>query len=236
MSLQHLSSISIDGNLCAGKSWFCAKLRAVKNASIKIKVIDEPLNAFQRIILEDGSQWNPLREYYMSPRQNAMAFQLWVLHCLDNSYHKVVEDLQTNPVDMLVFDRCLDSTKVFLDVLKARRYVTDMEYHITKKEIEKVHKKYFGDQPFSCDRICFIDTPIAECISRLPIRGRLAETSFDGNMENYQYFLEHFYAEHLWFFGLLQGPASVLKLDLSDDSLDPINKIFEFANELLGRN
>ena len=155
-----------------------------------------------------------------------------MLRCIDDSYKKLLEEIIQNPPQLLVFDRCLDSNKVFLEVLRARRYIGDLEYYVIKNQIDQLHSKYFGEQIFACDKICFIDTPISDCVQRLERRGRAAELLFKEDIDSYQTFLLHFYREHLLLFEALRGEGSVLKLDTREDLDLCLERFFIFADHV----
>jgi deoxyadenosine/deoxycytidine kinase len=196
-------------------------------------VVFEPVQMFQSMLLPDGSERNPMMEFYQRPRQNAMAFQLWVHHCLDYTYGIIAQQVENTDVNLLVFDRCMESTFVFVETLKSRKYLTDLEYTMLIRDLKMVYEKYFNKNMYSCDGIVYLDIPIKDCANRLKRRARPAEMVFPENFENYQHFLSHFYEAHLAAFNLINGSGKVLRLDGSESHDTAIERFFNFAEKIV---
>ena len=98
MSLQEFQSICIDGNVSSGKSTFCSKLKD-SNSPFTFMIVEEPIQQFQKIQTSGGLDINPLCEYYKAPWDEAMAFQLHVVNCLDKVYSDLVTDFSATGHD-----------------------------------------------------------------------------------------------------------------------------------------
>ena len=218
MSLQDIPSISVTGNLSSGVTTFCKRLEEVVNPPINFMIIGEPIELIEKFVSKNDRD-NILSDYFDdADSQIAIKFQLWTLECIDNVYQHIAQDLEKNPVDLLVFDRGLDSIWLFIDMMKSKGYLSNIDYINILEKIKKIHEKYFGEQTFSSDRVCFIDTPVIDCVQRIKIiNPEINEQSFLNDLES----LDHFYNDYLWFFKSVKPSDVILRLDLSLDNPDP---------------
>lgn len=144
--------ISIDGNIGASKSTVLARL-ADEYGDRDIEYFPEPLD-----------EWGKLLElFYDDPKTYALALSLQVLVGLNasstTSKHAIVE---RSPLS------CRD---VFTQMLVDEGTMTADQF--------EVFNGYYDAMAWVPDMILFIDTPAAECMSRIESRARLCECEID---------------------------------------------------------
>lgn len=165
--------VAIEGNIGAGKSTLVRRLQEKLQGSVSYHVVEEPVHFFTSAIL-GGKEYNPLAEYYKEPFLNAFPFQLWVNNC----YSKQLCNLsaQTSDDDVIIVERSIHSTNIFLDTNREQGYFSEFSYQYLLNELNKNIVAYFGEKnQFGPDKVFYLDTPFSICLGRIQQRNREGE-------------------------------------------------------------
>jgi len=175
MSFSKFKLSSIEGLVAAGKS---STIIALKDKLEKLNIdnillVPEPVDLFKQSF--DGSNRNPLKDFYDNFPFDTFTFQVHVLNC----YDKLLSSLLTttsSKINHICFERSLDSTRVFTQA--NRQYLTEKELQtICEKHLE-IHNKYFGDRIYAINNfVLYLNTDVDLAFERCVKRNRPEEKS-----------------------------------------------------------
>jgi deoxyadenosine/deoxycytidine kinase len=231
MAFSHIPCLSLDGILSVGKSHLCDSILQYKIPNIKFAVVNEPVDLFTKMHLENGKYFDILKAFYKHPFKYAFTLQLHIIKCIEITYNSLLKNIKKNPVDLIIFDRSLDSVCVFIDLLYNRGYLNKAEKTILENEKNEVHLKFFGLRVYCTNAICFLTTPMDICNKRFIERGRASEMCFTDKFDQYQTELSRSYSKFLLQYEAIMGRELILKLDYSEKSA--INEFINFASRIV---
>lgn len=196
--------VSVNGLIGAGKSTMIDFLvKDLRARGYKVALVAEPVNKWQKIGI--------LEEFYTDPRRWSYTFQTFAF------VHRIQENIKTfkeNPdADIFIMERDPSTDKIFMQNLYQNKNVTDMEwnaYHEWCNLFEQL-------MPYLPEYIWYIRPSVEQCMERVKIRARGAET---GITEKYQ---QDLLREHDLLFqnGFVKlGPtkqAKVITLETNED-------------------
>ena len=215
--------ISVEGLLGSGKNSLCSNILREAIPEINYLVVEEPIQAYQKMPTCYESSLNPLEEFYAAPKRNGLALELWIVKCLEKCYQGLKKYLNEKNVDIIIFERCIDSTSVFVNAMKKMNYISTTEEQLILNEISAIQSKYFDSSAFASDGMIFLDIPLNKCNDVVKSRGRSAELIFS-DLESYQAQLQASYVSHLSMYELFMGKEKILHL------LDPCDEETEIEH------
>lgn len=112
--------IVVDGPIGAGKSTFCRRLADhARDCGLRVAVIEEVVG-----LVKFSAYGITLDEYYRDPHANAYRFQLAVTHALADQLFEYRFTDKYKDCDLVIFDRWLPSTSVFVLFQAQERHIT----------------------------------------------------------------------------------------------------------------
>jgi deoxyadenosine/deoxycytidine kinase len=153
--------IQVDGTIGAGKTYYIQHvlLPVLLSAGFRVLVINEPVDLWTEIL--------PL--LYQDPTRNAYLFET---KAFVDRIRTINAALARTDVDIFVCERGILSQAIFVDILKARGNLSDVEFKTyldwssTWTELVKEHPTH----------IIYIQTELDVCMTRIRRRNRLGES------------------------------------------------------------
>lgn len=165
-------TISIEGNIGAGKTTFINKVENLINThefDKKICVLREPVDIWTNVKNPQTGE-TILQSFYRDPKTYAFPFQLLVFNTRLMEYKRILKE---NPdCDILFCERSLEcDSKIFAKMLYDDGLIDDMCYEIYK------HLYETSKHEFPIDKVIFLLISHEECSERIKERGREGEES-----------------------------------------------------------
>jgi len=158
--------VSVEGNIAAGKSTFCNKLKEYfESKNLPVEVAPEPIEEWVAWRTASGPV-NLLQKQYEDPVNNAVHFQLAALVSKCEQLNSFSE------TKSLITERSLESQrKVFIPLLKNSGYINDLDISILDRLFEQICKS----EAVKPDLYVYLKTSPAVAMSRAEKRGRPEE-------------------------------------------------------------
>ncbi len=163
-----IRSVSIEGNIGAGKSTFLNLLGEVSRSGIVL--IDEPLSDWRSPLFRDGTK-SLFKLYCDNPKDLAFTFQVRAFTSRQESFNKAIAGLYVPSV--LVSERSMLTDYLFAEVNRDIGNITEEQWHTYKGFFELVARKLVD----TLDVIIYLDVSAEVCHKRLLQRGRPEEAT-----------------------------------------------------------
>lgn len=186
-------TIHVEGLIGCGKSTTIKRFNVL--GTLHSITFEEPLKEFQHFQAISGKVFNPLQEFYIDPKGQALVCQLHIL----KAYEEKLKIAKSISGKTKIWDRGPDSCFIFTRTLYKLGLITTLGYEFWLKEFTRVKNTYASENP---ELIFFIDTPIEICIQRQKQRGRSMETQTGIEMTTYLNTLRETYLEYFNDFNL----------------------------------
>lgn len=216
----------IEGLVGAGKTWVLEHFDETNN-------VGEQKDEFQIVKLpEDVARFNSYKEFaplsltQENPKLNAVASQLHIIQCVNDSIHNLVTSLRRETLPpatkriILLTDRSLYAPLVFSNLIYAEghisrftlRFLEDIAEHTADRTCKDLNLKVIG--------LFFLDTKIRECLKNIQLRRRYYEitrpTSFGFTLKHL-YKMRLHYSNHLLWWKQAKGLTNIFKSPSSSD-------------------
>ena len=179
--------VSLEGLIGCGKSTFLKSLGDIlqERHMNNINIIHEPVEEFQRY-----KEHDPLKLLYDNPNKNAFFSQQHIISCVKDSFHS---QLFTSEKPIFLSERSLDSTALFTNVLYKRNC---LQLHEKQKLLDITQNaiEFCRGEPYTIDKIIYIDASPELCLERIKARGRTGEENIS---LDYLYDLQEEYNEYI---------------------------------------
>ena len=159
MDLDQVIIISIEGLIGAGKSTLVSFLKDIKLEDTFF--VNEPVEEFQTFY-----HFNPLETQKLNP----FATQLHIIRCLKKQYNNLIE--KSNGARVIITDRCLNSSIVFIDTLYRTGCINDFEKKLLETIVQETKDEIKLVEP---DAIFFLTASPEVCHQRALFRNRVSE-------------------------------------------------------------
>lgn len=165
-------TISIEGNIGAGKTTFINKIENLVNTNKfdkKICVLREPVDIWTNVKNPKTGE-TILQSFYRDSKTYAFPFQTLVFNTRLMEYKRILKE---NPdCDILFCERSLESdSNIFAKMLYNDGLIDDMSYEIYK------HLYETSKHEFPIDKVVLLDIDHYECQKRIKQRAREGEES-----------------------------------------------------------
>lgn len=165
-----METIAIEGNIGSGKTTLLKKTKEkmFRLGMHHVRVIAEPMEAYTNY-----KGCNPLQLMYENPQKNMFFTQLHIIDSLRNALYDMVR-FGRPPV--LVTERNLHSTKVFINIGKDEKFLESFEEEKLLEHVDKsIQESPHG--PHIVNKLFYIQAPPDICFERIKHRGRIGEES-----------------------------------------------------------
>ena len=195
-----LYTLSIDGLIGAGKSTLIQHLISMSSLKHKVNfyVIKEPINIWTNLNFQNSKlpKIDFLKLFYESQSKYAALFQIFVLATRYKVYQSCVNHIRTtesntnsNKINILIFDRSLESTMLFTNILHEENKINNIELKI----IKLLYDEYIKYIPQMNIKI-FLNVKPNQALTQISKRARNGEHNI--TLE----YLNKLYKEHQTFF------------------------------------
>lgn len=156
---------SIDGIIGAGKTYLLCLLKSdyrFTGDPEGVEFIKEPLEKFKKY-----KCFNPLKEFYTNPKENAAICQLYFLDAMSETYTERLSSRR----DCYLTERNMYSTAVFTSTLFQEGMITDFQYeYILDKVQDRIKQVLPQDCSLGCNRLVYLNTDVDTCLKRIQYR------------------------------------------------------------------
>ena len=176
---------SIDGIIGAGKAYLLGMLKYDNRFTGDLEgvgFIEEPVEKFQTY-----KSFNPLKEFYTNPKENAATCQLYFLDVMNETYTKHLSSQK----HCYLTERNMYSTAVFTSTLFCEGMITDFQYeYILDKDQERIKQVLPPDCSLGCNRLIYLNTDTDTCLKRIQYRVE------ESHMEEMRHYLKSLQSEY----------------------------------------
>jgi deoxyadenosine/deoxycytidine kinase len=169
-----ITIVALEGLIGAGKTTVFQALKkrfaAAPWKDYEVAFLDECVDVLNECRI-DGVTYHPLQAFYDDPKREATAMQIFIVEYLQRKLVDKLAELQpTEKPILIISDRSVESTLVFLETMRDSGYISDFSTHVVKSVIASIRESI----PATTG-VYYVNTPVTQCQERIKMRNRDGE-------------------------------------------------------------
>ena len=188
--------MAVDALIGAGKTTLIKAFQEKSSLKNKVNfvIVDEPVHLWTKLPVHfntnNKTHINFLKEYYTDQQKYGALFQIFVLFTRYQNYKQKIQNIVTSSKPtIIIFDRSLQSTLMFTNLLYKTNKINNIEFTILKL----LHNEYENYIP-KIDLSIFLDVLPKQAKIQIKQRNRQSEKNIPID------YLQDLYKEHIDYF------------------------------------